>query len=143
MILFFHFFTNEYNLLMLKKLKGVKMLKKFLCLLFFSTISLSVFADDSTFDAKVRYHADCPSKDYAKCARENNKEIIIKNMHGDSKIIDLKKDIFKHEKDNEKFLPAKQVITCENLWPDDNDYADRCWNDYLEGVLVDLYLRKN
>lgn len=107
-------------------------------------ISLSACAEDFTFNTKVRYHAACASKDYAKCARENNKEIVIKHMHEDSKIIDVKNEIFKHEKGNKKFSPANQVITCaEKLWPDDNAWADICWNDYSDGVLVDLHLRKN
>ena len=123
------------------------MLKKSLCLLFLSAIiSLPAIASDDefTYDATVQYHADCPDKNYEKCARENNKEIIIKGMHEDSTILDVKNDVFKQEKGDKRFAPSKQVVTCaESLWPDDNDYADICWNDDLEGALFELHLRKD
>ncbi|MES2142054.1 MAG: hypothetical protein V4471_04115 [Pseudomonadota bacterium] len=118
------------------------MLKKCLGLLFLSIISISAFAeDDFTFNAEVQYHAACPSKDYAKCAREN-KEIFIKDMDENSTISDVKKAVFKHEKEAKKFSPPNQVITCESLFPEDSEYADICWNDDLEGALFTLHLKE-
>ncbi|WP_126323434.1 hypothetical protein [Candidatus Rickettsiella viridis] len=118
------------------------MLKKTLCLFSLSMfISLPAFAKDyPPFDATVKYYAPCPNKDYEKCAKEN-KKIIIKAMPGNSKILDLKQAIFKSEKNNKKFSPDEQMITCNDYWPNDTQFADVCWNDKLKGVSVDLNLK--
>lgn len=108
----------------------------FTCLSFFIT---SVSMAETPYKVVVHYFADCPSKDYAKCAKEN-KEFILKNVDEDSFISDLKNLIFKMSKDK-KFLPCNQVITCGKRWPNDSDYADICWDKKSNGVLVDLHLR--
>lgn len=116
--------------------------KKTLYLLFLSMfINLPAFAENyPPFDATVKYYAACPSKNYEKCAKENRK-IVIKAMPGNSKILDLKKAVFESEKNNQKFLPDKQEITCDNLWSGDTQFVKVCQNDKLKGVSVDLHLR--
>lgn len=118
------------------------MLKKFIYLTFLSCFitNASIAADNPNYDATVRYHAPCPSKNYEKCAKEN-KIIQLKNVDGDSLVSDLKSLIFTEMEKNKKFRPDNQMISCGNRWPEDNEYADICWNNRLEKVSVDLNLK--